>query len=155
LAAPGARSPVLTSSSSAARVILFFDGECGFCDKLIQFIMRRDGAGRLYVAPLAGATAQALLPPFNAVLTRVDSAVLYIAPREGTSARVLVFSDAVLAVLRQLGGLWPALGIAGIIIPRWIRDAMYRAFAARRLKWFGRVEACAIPPASWRDRLLP
>jgi predicted DCC family thiol-disulfide oxidoreductase YuxK len=68
---------------------------------------------------------------------------------------VQVHSDAALSVLRLLGGVWGALGMAGLLVPRWLRDAAYKAFAKRRFRFFGRVEACQLWPAEWRARILP
>lgn len=135
--------------------ILFFDGECGFCDGAIRFAMSRDVHGRLYAATLAGETAQHALAPFAAMLKDVDSTVLYLPATPTGAASVQILSDAALSVLRLLGGGWGVLGVAGHIVPRWIRDGAYKAFAKRRFRFFGRVEACQLWPPEWRVRILP
>ena len=117
--------------------------------------MERDTAGRLFVATLAGVTAERELAPFRSMLVDVDSVVLYQPASAGRDASVLVHSDAALEVLRLLGGGWAVLGVAGHIVPRWIRDVAYKAFAKRRFQFFGRVEACQLWPAEWRARVLP
>ena len=150
-ALPGAQA-----RTDAASPILFFDGECGFCDRAIRFTMEHDARGRMRAATLAGETASRLLAPYASMLKDVDSTVLYLpASVPGGEPRVLVYSDAALAVLRQLGGVWAALGVAGHVVPRWLRDAAYKAFAKRRFQLFGRVEACQLWPAEWRARILP
>jgi predicted DCC family thiol-disulfide oxidoreductase YuxK len=135
--------------------ILFFDGECGFCDRAIRFAMTHDQAGRLRGATLASDTARVLLAPFRAMLVDIDSTVLYLPATESREASVQVHSDAALAVLRLLGGAWAVLGTLGLLVPRWIRDAAYKAFAKRRFSLFGRVEACQLWPETWRARMLP
>jgi predicted DCC family thiol-disulfide oxidoreductase YuxK len=148
----------MPSERAAAAVtapILFFDGECGFCDRAIRFAMTHDTHGRLYAATLAGETARVALAPFAASLAGVDSTVLYMPATASSEARVQVHSDAALSVLRLLGGVWALLGVLGLIVPRWIRDAAYKAFAKRRFQLFGKVEMCQLWPAEWRARMLP
>ena len=135
--------------------ILFFDGKCGFCDRAIRFAMSRDVHGRLYAATLTGETAQRALSPFTETLRNVDSTVLYLPATFEHAASVQIHSDAALSVLRLLGGVWAVPGMAGQLVPRWIRDAAYKAFAKRRFQLFGRVDACQLWPPAWRSRILP
>jgi predicted DCC family thiol-disulfide oxidoreductase YuxK len=135
--------------------ILFFDGECGFCDKAIRFAMSHDPQGRLYAATLEGDTARVALAPFRSMLVDVDSTVLYLPAAPGRAASVQIHSDAALSVLRLLGGGWAVLGSLGLLFPRWIRDTAYKAFAKRRFQLFGRIEACQLWPPEWRARMLP
>lgn len=147
--------PAAPAAAAVASPILFFDGECGFCDRAIRFAMERDAKGRLFAATLAGETASALLAPFARQLEGVDSTVLYVPPANGAAARALIHSDAALAVLRMLGGPWWLLGVVGAVVPKPLRDAAYKAFARRRFQLFGRVEACTLWPPAWRARILP
>ena len=143
------------SSAEDPRPILFFDGECAFCNASVNFAMARDASARLRIAPLGGTTARAMLTPFADMLANVDSVVLFRPGAAGREASVLVHSDAALQVLRTLGGVWGIAGVLGHVVPRWIRDVAYKAFAERRIRWFGRVEACQLWPAEWRARVLP
>jgi predicted DCC family thiol-disulfide oxidoreductase YuxK len=142
-------------AAETAAPILFFDGECGFCDKAIRFAMSRDTHGRLYAATLEGETARTALAPFRSMLAGVDSTVLYLPATPQREASVQFHSDAALSVLRLLGGGWAILGAVGLLVPRWIRDNAYKAFAKRRFQWFGRIDACTLWPPEWRVRILP
>ena len=62
-------------------------------------------------------------------------------------------SDAVLAVCRELGGVWRVLGWARII-PRCWRDAVYRWVARNRYRLFGRRKTCWFPSPQDRGRIL-
>ncbi len=144
-----------TAVTAATSPILFFDGECGFCDRAVRFAMSRDVHGRLHAATLTGETAQRALQPFAAMLVGIDSTVLYL-PADGSHpASVQLHSDAALSVLRLLGGGWSLLGMVGALVPRALRDTAYKAFARRRFQLFGRVEACQLWPPEWRSRILP
>ena len=147
--------PIGAAAAAVTAPILFFDGECGFCDRAIRFAMSHDGQGRLYAATLAGETASVALKPFAGMLVDVDSTVLYLPATATRDASVQIHSDAALSVLRLLGGGWAVLGTMGYIVPRLIRDGAYKAFAKRRFQFFGRVEACQLWPPAWRTRILP
>ncbi|MCC7053875.1 MAG: DUF393 domain-containing protein [Gemmatimonadaceae bacterium] len=155
MSAVSAVVPGLTTAADSTSPILFFDGECGFCDRAVRFTMEHDRDGRIRAAALAGETARSLLSPFAAMLTGVDSTVLYLPASGSRGASVQVHSDAALSVLRLLGGPWWVLGVLGHVVPRWLRDAAYKAFAKRRFQLFGRVEACQLWPPAWRARILP
>jgi predicted DCC family thiol-disulfide oxidoreductase YuxK len=154
-AAPVADPPAAAPELPSPNAILFFDSECAFCDRFVQFVMARDVHERIHVAPLTGETARAVLAPFADMLADVDSTVFYRPARGTAPAHAQVYSDAGFSVLRTLGGVWWVVGAVGLLVPRWVRDAVYKAIAARRIRWFGRVEACAMWPASWRRRMLP
>ena len=146
---------VAAGAAAVTAPILFFDGECGFCDRAIRFAMSRDTGGRLYAATLTGETAKWALAPFASMLADVDSTVLYLPATSTRAASVQIHSEAALSVLRLLGGSWAMLGVLGHVVPRWLRDAAYRAFAKRRFQFFGRVAACQLWPPAWRARILP
>jgi predicted DCC family thiol-disulfide oxidoreductase YuxK len=62
-------------------------------------------------------------------------------------------SDAALHIALGLRAPWP-LAFAAILIPRRVRDAVYRWIARNRYRWFGRTDTCALPPPGLRDRFL-
>lgn len=62
-------------------------------------------------------------------------------------------SSAALRIAKELDGLWPLL-YSFMIVPPFIRDAVYGFIAARRYKWFGKKEACMIPSPEERMRFI-
>jgi predicted DCC family thiol-disulfide oxidoreductase YuxK len=80
-------------------------------------------------------------------LATVDSFVLL--HRGGAWVR----STAALELARYLGGVW-TLALAGYLLPRPLRDAIYDAVARRRYRWFGKLDACPLPTAETRARFL-
>ena len=129
-----------------AAPIVFFDGVCGLCNRFVDFLLRRDAAGRLRYAPLQGETAAAALP---AEYRDLDTVVF----RDGE--RTLVRSAAVAAILKRLGGVWRVFGALLWVIPRPVRDFGYRLVAANRLRLFGERETCRMPTPEEAGRLLP
>ena len=62
-------------------------------------------------------------------------------------------SDAALRIARLLGFPW-SLAAVGLIVPRFVRDAVYRFIARHRYRWFGREESCRVPTPALRARFL-
>ena len=46
------------------------------------------------------------------------------------------------------------LARVGLVVPRVVRDAVYRLVARNRYRWFGRTEACRLPTPDLRARFL-
>jgi predicted DCC family thiol-disulfide oxidoreductase YuxK len=133
--------------------VVFYDGYCGLCDRLVHFLLTRDTAGRLRFAPLQGAVARRELTPAGHDPNDLDTVVV-IADFAGVNPRVLTRSRAVLHALAQLGGRWRLLAGVGSVVPSFLADAIYRSVARRRYRIFGRYEVCPLPRPEWRDRFL-
>ena len=127
--------------------VLFFDGECGLCAKAVRWCLRHDRGRVLRFAPLQGETYRALTTPGKP--TDMQTMVLH------DSGGLHVRSDAVLRMMRHVGGVWAAVGACGRIVPRSLRDALYRQVAKRRMLWFGAAGQCDLPREGDRERFLP
>jgi len=72
-----------------------------------------------------------------------------------TDQRTLTQSDAVVEMLRQLGGVWGALSLVLGTLPRAIRNPGYRFVAAVRASLFARpTDACPVMAPDLRGRFL-
>ena len=112
---------------------LFFDDACVMCSRSAWFIDRRDRRRTLRFVALASEEGRALVAAHPA-LARVDSLIwLEVDPTHRTT-RAFAHSDAVFAVGRYLGGGWSALATVGRLVPRRVRDAVYRLIAKHRLR---------------------
>ena len=78
----------------------------------------------------------------------IDSLVLF------EEKSFYVSSNAALKTLSFLDG-WQRHLIFLSVIPRSIRDLVYRFISKNRYKWFGRREQCMVPTAELRKRFLP
>ena len=130
---------------------MLFDGVCGLCNRTVDFLLRADRRGRLRFAPLQGPTAAALLGELDSPLDL--ETVLYARRRDGAAPELLDRSNAILAIFNDLGGAWRAAA-ALKLVPRPLRDAVYRWIAAHRYRWFGKRDACRVPTAAERERFL-
>ena len=118
----------------------------------MRFLVARDRKRALRFAPLDGPTAAAVRARHPALPALDETVVLVEAPATAAE-RVRVRSDAALAALARLGGLW-RLAVLFRGVPRPLRDALYRAVARRRQRWFGRLAACRVPELGERAWFL-
>ena len=130
---------------SDPEIILFFDGVCGLCNGLVDWLLPRDKQRKIKFATLQGTTAARLLtPPLREDLNTV---VLWY------KGEVLTESTAILTCLKELGGLWSLAGLLKII-PSIIRDSVYRLIAKYRYKFFGKLSTCRLPLPGERLQFL-
>jgi predicted DCC family thiol-disulfide oxidoreductase YuxK len=66
---------------------------------------------------------------------------------------LLARSDAVLYMLDQLGGVWKLAGV-GRVLPKALRDAVYKIVARNRYRVFGKHESCMLPEPKHRAKFL-
>lgn len=134
-----------TRSSGA---VVLFDGVCNLCNGAVNFIIDRDPSARFRFAALQSDQAAGLLAPLGRVPEAEPSSFVLV-----EDGRVYERSTAALRVARKLPGAWK-LFYAFIIVPRPLRDAVYRFVARNRYRWFGKAEACRMPTPELRARFL-
>ena len=127
--------------------IVFFDGECNLCNNVVDFILRYDRKHRIRFASLQSPRAQAF---FAGSDINPQSSGTLVFVRDG---QLLVQSEAVLEICRELRAPWRWLRFFSVL-PRRLRDALYRFIAARRYKWFGQRASCRQPSPAEKDRFL-
>jgi predicted DCC family thiol-disulfide oxidoreductase YuxK len=134
------------------RNVLFYDGECGLCNAVVRFLLRRDRRGFLHFAPLQGPAAQAFLRSEGLDTAHFDSLVFV---EDLAAARPVYFlrSNAVLEILRRLGGAWRLTAILRVI-PAPLRDLAYRLVARTRYLIFGVYRPRPLERPEWAQRFL-
>ena len=130
-----------------SRPIIVFDAECLLCSANAQFVLDHDQRGRFLLASMQGETGSALYRRFGVDPANPDTLIVI----EGDRARR--DSDAILAIWAGLGWPWRA-GAIFRLVPRLLRDSVYRWVARNRYRLFGRRDACWLPDPAFRDRLL-
>lgn len=135
--------------AAPANPVLLYDGVCGLCNRLVRFVLKHDRQAHFRFASLQSVYAARILQPHD--LDRNDLDTVYLVQESGT---LLVRSDAVISVLRELGGFRAAVAVALRILPKSLRDRGYRVVARRRYRVFGKYESCPLPEAKYRDRFL-
>ncbi|TVP84345.1 MAG: DUF393 domain-containing protein [Alkalicoccus sp.] len=127
--------------------IVLFDGICNFCDWSVQFIIKRDPEAHFTFASLQSRKGTELREAFQ-VPQALDSVVFI-----RSDGQVFTESEAALQICGKLSGPMKLLQ-AFYIIPRPVRDMLYRTAARSRYRVFGKKEACRIPSKEEAARFL-
>jgi predicted DCC family thiol-disulfide oxidoreductase YuxK len=132
--------------------IILYDGVCGLCNRLVQFVLKRDKRDRFRFASLQSDLASKVLQRHDRDPHDLDTVYVVVDYAQPTE-RLLARSDAILFLLRQLGGIWK-LALLGNILPRKMRDAVYKLVARNRYRVFGKYESCMLPDPQHRAKFL-
>lgn len=126
--------------------IILFDGQCNFCNKNVQFIIKRDPKRKFQFTSLQGPKGKKLLNDYK-VRADMDSLVLIDGNKTYTK------SSAALRISGHLQGLWKLFYIC-LIVPRPFRNFIYDKVANSRYKWFGKKNHCILYSSVDRQRFL-
>ncbi|MRT15855.1 thiol-disulfide oxidoreductase DCC family protein [Vitellibacter sp. q18] len=127
--------------------IILFDGVCNLCNGTVIFIIKRDKKKVFKFAALQSEIGQELTSKFNIDTLKVDSIILLDGEKHYKK------SSAALRIAKQLSGAYPLL-FGFVVVPKFIRNAVYDYIAKNRYKWFGKKESCMIPTAELKSRFL-
>ena len=128
--------------------ILLFDGHCNLCNAWVQYVVKRDSSSTIRFASLQSGAGRRLLEEHKIDENYIESLVFF------EEERFYVSSYAALRTLSYLDG-WQKHLIFLSVVPRSLRDIVYRFIAKNRYKWFGRREQCMVPTAELSKRFLP
>jgi predicted DCC family thiol-disulfide oxidoreductase YuxK len=123
-------------------MLLFFDGECAFCNRWVARVKDADHARRIRYGVKQGTTFQRVVAAHPEV-TRVDSVVLLTRRADGTE-EVTVRSRAVRRVIAGLPPFW-FFRLMLAIFPAFLADIGYRIFSKLRTPLFGKWSHCRRP----------
>ena len=132
--------------------IVLYDGVCGLCNRLNQFILKHDTHDRFQFASLQSDLAASLLKRHGADSHDLDT-VYEVLDYNQPGERLLARSDAILHVLTQLDGIWKWAG-AGRLLPKVVRDGIYNVVARNRYRVFGKHDSCMLPDPKHRHKFL-
>ena len=116
------------------------------CNSSVDFLIRHDSTGLLRFCAFQSEQGAALLRAHGVTIAPdtiyvVEDGVLYSE------------ADAALHLLKYLGPGYRLLNVLKIV-PRPIRNAVYRFIARNRYRWFGKKDSCRIPTQEERSRFL-
>ncbi|MGR3764621.1 thiol-disulfide oxidoreductase DCC family protein [Rossellomorea sp. NS-SX7] len=126
--------------------IILFDGVCNLCNNSVRFIIQRDPMREFKFASLQSEAGRRFSEQYD-IPDSVDSLVLI---KDGKG---YLESTAALRIASRLKWPWKMCRVF-LMIPKPLRDLLYRWIAANRYKWFGRNDSCMIPSKENKDRFL-
>ncbi len=127
--------------------IILFDGICNLCNASVQYVIKHDDKNIFQFASLQSAVGQQLIEKFGLNKANLDSFILI------RNDKAFIKSTAALLVARQLKSVLKLL-YGFIILPLFIRDAVYNVVAKNRYKWFGKKTECMLPSQSIKAKFL-
>ena len=133
--------------SDLGKPLIVFDGVCHLCTGFVHFVIRWDRDALFQFLPAQSPRGEALYAHMGLKSGDWDSNLLVI---EG---RVYTELDAFIEITRCFGGLWRLMPIL-YAIPRPLRDWLYNRLARNRYDWFGKRDACYLPPPELASRFL-
>lgn len=133
----------MTFAAENEHPVILFDGVCNLCTGSVQFVIARDSRKRFRFASLQSPVAEKLLGERD----QLESMVLVVGDK------VYRKSTAALKIARCLDGLWPLLSVF-LVIPRFLRDAVYDWIGRRRYRMFGKRDVCWTPRPELAERFL-
>lgn len=141
MGSPGSIKP------SSQHPVVLFDGVCNLCSGSVQFILKRDPAGKFRFASLQSEVGRQFLSKAGLSTSVLNTLILI------KGDIYFCKSDAALEIARQLSGLWPVLYVLRGI-PRFIRNPIYDWISRNRYRWFGKHQVCWLPSDEWKSRFL-
>lgn len=127
-------------------VLVLFDGDCALCQRSVVFLLEHDRLGRMRFSPLDSAAGRRVGGDPGSV--RGAGSILVL-----DGSELLRESEAVLRLAGHLRFPWNLLRAARLV-PRGLRDGVYRWIARNRLRWFGTSDGCSLMRPEWKDRFV-
>jgi predicted DCC family thiol-disulfide oxidoreductase YuxK len=127
--------------------LILFDGVCNFCNSAVNFVIKRDKKALIQFTPLQSEKGRLFKRQYGLPDDDMKSFIFI------EEDKVYTRSTAALKVCRYLSGLWP-LCYGFMIVPGFLRDAVYNWVAKNRYKWFGQRQECMIPTPEVKARFL-
>lgn len=127
--------------------VILFDGVCNLCNNVVQFIIKRDKKDIFRFASLQSNFGEEVLQKFQLPPNSLNSFILF------QHGKVYTKSTGALMVAKQLPGVWSLLYFF-MIVPPFIRNAVYNYAANNRYKWFGKKEECWVPTQELQKKFI-
>jgi predicted DCC family thiol-disulfide oxidoreductase YuxK len=128
--------------------ILLYDGECGLCQRSVQWILKYDKKEIIYFAPLQSETGKKILAQNSMPGDYSNSLVL------SENGVISTKSKAVEKIGLTLGGIWKFLAIIAGIVPRSFKEYVYSIIAKNRHIFFKNNLECRIDLAKNNPRFI-
>ena len=132
--------------------LILYDGVCGLCNRMNQFVLPRDPHDKFRFAALQGDVAHDILERYGRDSADLDT--FYVVANFGTpSEKLHERSDAGLFVLNQIGGIYQLTGVLRTF-PKALLNWGYDRLAQSRYKIFGKHDICTMPSPKYTAKFV-
>jgi predicted DCC family thiol-disulfide oxidoreductase YuxK len=132
--------------------LVLYDGVCGLCSRLLQFLLRHDRRDVFRFASLQSRVGQSIVERCGRNPGELTSFYV-VADYQTAASRVLTRSDAALFVAGAFSWPWKTARLMRFV-PQGIRDRVYDVVARSRYRVFGRSDLCLPPRPEYRGRFI-
>jgi predicted DCC family thiol-disulfide oxidoreductase YuxK len=132
--------------------LVLYDGVCGLCSRLVQFLLTHDHRALFAFASLQSAIGRAMVERYGGNTHELTSFFVVANYRTG-HARMVSRSNAALFVAGELEWPWK-VAVLMRVLPTAILDRVYDVVARSRYRVFGRYEQCLTPRPEFRGRFV-
>jgi len=129
------------------RYVVIFDGVCNLCNGVVDFIIKRDPKGQFCFTPMQSDLAKELATQYYDDKNTIDTLLLI------KNGDVYVRTNAALEIAKDLSGYWALLRMLRLL-PRPVRDFLYRIVARNRYSLFGKRKNCRVPTKDLLNRFV-
>jgi len=133
-------------SESAAKILLF-DGLCNLCNSSVLFVIKRDANKQIRYAAIQSKQGMMLMKKYGIEEAYLGSLIFI------DEGKVYLRSTGALRLCKYLKGLWPMFYIL-ILVPPFIRNAVYDTVSKYRYRIFGKLETCMVPTIELKSLFL-
>jgi predicted DCC family thiol-disulfide oxidoreductase YuxK len=137
----------LLPAELAGRNLVVFDGVCVLCSGFARTVAWLDRGDRFRFATAQSPLGEALFRHFGLPTEVYETNLVLI---DGTGYTRM---DSLIATFIALGWPWRAIALLKVL-PRPVRDWLYRRIARNRYALFGRLDRCEVPSGRLRNRLI-
>lgn len=132
---------------SKYNIVVIYDGECGFCNRSVLFLLKRDRNKALRFSASKSSFSKSELAKHGISTETLDTLVLL------ERGAAYTYSDAGLRITKYLKFPW-SLFYSLWVVPKRIRDPLYKFIARNRYRLSGRSKSCSIPDESSKGRFI-
>jgi len=131
--------------------LVFYDGKCGFCDYVVQLLLKADKEKIFVFAPLQGKTASIYLKDLPEKIKNADSLIL-LENYQTNWCHLFVYGQGAFRIAWLLGGVWRLVGWP-CFLPPFLYNWCYYLIARFRFLFFKNT-VCQLPDEEQKDRFL-
>lgn len=132
---------------SSNHPIIFYDGVCILCNRSVQFIINKEPSSQFRFVMLQSDIGKKVLQKIERPIHDIETTILIDKGKYYTESDVGILASKYLR--------WPyKMFYIFRVIPKFIRDPIYRVVAKNRYNWFGKDESCLIPSEKINRQLL-
>ena len=134
-------------SCPTRHAVVLFDGVCNLCNKSVNWIIDRDPESYFVFLPLQSEAGTALIAAAGMDESQ-DSLTLI------ENGKSFIRSNAVLRIGSRLKTPLATLARISLVVPRPLRDVIYKIVAKNRYRLLGKADQCKVPTPELTPRFL-